>query len=88
MDDSTISNYNKYGIQVTGNYEKYIAYQHDVLGQITGNFRPADGNILNTKIDAKYKRSSNAGFINQVQSLKWLRLEIETPPYVIIEENG
>ena len=88
VDDSTIFNYNKYGIQITGDYEKYIAYQHDVLGQITGEFKSTDGNILNTKIDAKYKRSSNAGFINQVQSLKWLRLEIETLPYVIIEENG
>ncbi len=87
VDDATISNYNKYGIQTIGEFEKYIIYTHEVLGQITKEF-PANVNILNSEIDARYKKSSNKGFINQVQSLKWLKLEIETPPYVIIEQNG
>lgn len=88
VDEATIANYNKYGIQITGNYEKYITYRHEVLGQISGTYTSSDGNILNNKIDAKYKKSSNEGFINQVGSLRWLKLEIESDPYVIIESGG
>ena len=88
VDDVTIANYNKYGIQITGNYEKYITYRHEVLGQISGTYQASDGNILSNKIDTKYKKSSNEGFINQVGSLRWLKLEIESDPYVIIESGG
>ena len=88
VDDATISNYNKYGIQITGNYEKYVTYRHEVLGQISGTYQASDGNILSNKIDTKYKKSSNEGFINQVGSLRWLKLEIESDPYVIIESDG
>ena len=88
VDDATIANYNKYGIQITGNYEKYINYRHEVLGQISGTYQASDGNILSNKISPKYKKSSNKGFINQVGSLRWLKLEIESDPYVIIESGG
>lgn len=88
VDDATIPNYNKYGIQITGNYEKYIAYRYEILGQISGTYQASDGNILSNKIDTKYKKSSNKGFINQVGSLRWLKLEIESDPYVIIESGG
>ena len=36
----------------------------------------------------KYKKSSNKGFTNQINGLKWLRLEIESDPYIIIDNNG
>ena len=88
VDDATIANYNKYGIQITGNYEKYINYRHEVLGQISGTYQASDGNILSNKISPKYRKSSNKGFINQVGSLRWLKLEIESDPYVIIESGG
>ena len=88
VDDATITNYNKYGIQITGNYEKYVNYRHEVLGQISGTYQASDGNILSNKLSPKYKKSSNKGFINQVGSLRWLKLEIESDPYVIIENGG
>lgn len=88
VDDATIPNYNKYGIQITGNYKKYITYRYEVLGQISGTYQASDGNILSNKISTKYKKSSNKGFINQVGSLRWLKLEIESDPYVIIESGG
>ena len=87
VDQANISNYDKYGIQTIGTYQKYIIYTHNVLGQISGTFAENE-NILN-KIDAKYKKISNKGFINQVHSLKWLRIEIQSPPYVIVDgANG
>ena len=87
VDQANISNYDKYGIQTIGTYQKYIVYTHNVLGQISETFA-ANENILN-KIDAKYKKISNEGFVNQVNSLKWLRIEIQSPPYVIVDgANG
>ena len=59
-----------------------------MLGQIYGTYQYSDGNLLNTKINQKYKNLSNEDFINQINNLKWLRLEIESDPYVIIENNG
>lgn len=88
VDEATIANYNKYGIQITGDYEKYVTYTHEVLGQISGTFSSSDGNIISNKINTKYAKSANEGFINQVGSLRWLRLEIESDPYVIIESGG
>ena len=76
IDDANISNYNKYNIQTIDNYKKYITYKHEILGQISGKYQASDGNILNNKINPKYKKSSNKGFINQINGLKWLRLEI------------
>ena len=88
IDDANISNYNKYNIQTIDNYKKYITYKHEILGQISGKYQASDGNILNNKINPKYKKSSNKGFINQINGLKWLRLEIESDPYIIIDNNG
>ena len=88
IDEANISNYDKYGIQIIGDYEKYVNYTHEIFGQISGTYKASDGNILISKIDPKYKKSSNEGFINSVNSLKWLRLEIESDPYIIIEDNN
>lgn len=88
IDEANIINYNKYGIQITGDYETYINYKHEVLGQISGTYSDKDGNILNNQINAKYEKIANKGFKNEIKSLKWLKLEIESDPYVIIEENG
>ena len=88
VDEANITNYNKYGIQIIGNYEKYVNYTHEIFGQISGTFKPSDGNLLVSKINPKYEKTANEGFINSVNNLKWLRLEIESDPYVIIDNGG
>ncbi len=88
VDEATISNYDKYGIQTIGNYESYVIYTYDRLGQIQGTYTSSNGNILSNVLNAKYEQSSVSGFINQVNGLKWLKLEIESEPYVIIESGG
>ena len=88
VDDATIANYNKYGVQITNNYEKYINYKQEILGQISGTYQASDGNILSSKITPKYRKSLNKGFSKQARSLRWLKLEIESDPYVIIESGG
>ena len=88
IDDATLSNYNKYNIQTIGNYETYVAYEHPILGQSYGTYDINDGNIITSIISNKYKKFSKKGYVNQVDNLKWLKLTIESEPYVIIENNG
>ena len=87
IDEPTILNYDKYGIQIIGDYSKYINYRYETLGQLFGTYQQSDGNILDTKIRYKYERSSDKNFINKINGLKWLKLTIESDPYIIIE-NG
>lgn len=88
IDEPTISNCEKYGIQEIGKYEELISNNHDIIGQIQGIYTKQDGNILQTKIENKYKKSQNEGFKNEIQGLKTLKLEIDSDPYVIIEQNN
>jgi hypothetical protein len=53
------------------------------LGQISGTYTDNDGNIIVNKINYKYQKFANAGFVSKINHLKWLRLEIESEPYAI-----
>ena len=86
--EATIANCDKYNIQNLGHYEPYVMYEHKKIGQISGVYTLSDGNILNSKLANKHKKSSNEGYINQIGGLTSLKLEIESEPYVIIEQNG
>jgi len=88
VDEANIKNYQKYGIQNIGEYQSYVTYEHEVLGQIQGTYDADDGNILTNVIAQKYASQANTGFINEVNSLKWLKLEIDSDPYLIIEESN
>ena len=88
VDEANISNYDKYKIQTIGVHAQQIKYIHEVLGQISGTYDAINGDIISNKIDYKYKKFANAGFISKINHLKWLRLEIESNPYVIVQSNG
>ena len=88
VDEANIYNYQKYGIQNVGAYENYITYQHEVLGQVQGTYNANNGNILTNIINSKYANQANKGFVNQIDNLKWLKLEITSDPYLIIEDTN
>ena len=88
VDEATTANYDKYNIQSLGTYESYVMYEHTKIGQVSGTYTAFDGNVLNSKLSNKHKKSSNEGYINQIKGLNTLKLEIESDPYVIIEQNG
>ena len=87
IDDATIDNYDKYGIQDVGSYSKNISYTYDIIGQIQGSYQLSDGNLLTNAISPKYPPTDEQ-FVSQVTSLKWLRIQMESQPYVIIEKDG
>lgn len=84
VDKANIKNYDKYNIQSTGEYQTQVTHKEEVFGQISGEL---SGDIM-SKINNKYKGRALQGFQNTVSSLKWIKIEIESTPYVIIEQNG
>jgi hypothetical protein len=81
VDECSIENYSKYGIQSVGEYSSYIEYTYDKTGQIKETIK-AKQNIL-TLLQNKYESSALEGFINTVNYIKWLRLEFNSDPYFI-----
>ena len=86
VDEANIKNYDKYNIQKIGEYQSQVVHREEIFGQISKTFKGGT-NILK-QIDNKYKSNALQGFQNTVSSLKWLKIEIESEPYVIIEQNG
>ena len=87
VDEVSIKNYDKYGINIIGDYIKTISLETEVFGTLQGTFSLNDGNILN-KINTKYAKQAVKGYINEIKYLKQLKIQIESQPYVIIEENN
>ena len=88
VDEANIKNYNKYNIQSIGNYDSYIVYEHDVIGQLDEVFDSNSGNIIE-EISGKYVNRFSDDFTGAVNGLKQLKIEINSDPYVIIETaNG
>lgn len=94
IDEPTILNFDKYGIQTIGTAIQEIGFNYDVLGQIDGIFKPKDDgngafvpdNIM-PYIQQKQKDShQQQGYIDELQKLKWVRIEITSPPYVIVND--
>lgn len=90
VDEANLKNYEKYGIQEIGTYETQFIYEHLVFGQVRSTFTISDKpyNIVKSVIEKKYKNKARKGYINTVKYLQWLRLEITSDPYVIIESSG
>ena len=87
VDKANIYNYQKYGIQNTGTYNNYTAYEHNILGQIQGIYDINDGNIITNIIAPKYANRASKNFYNKIDNLIWLRIEIDSDPYLIIEKE-
>jgi hypothetical protein len=86
VDAATIKNYDKYNIQKIGKYSQYINYKHEKMGQISTYFSSKEDIIQS--IIYKYQKSTNAGFINQIEGLTKIKIEISSPPYLIAEQGG
>ena len=86
IDEANIKNYDKYNIQKIGDYQSQIIFNQEIFGQISKTFKSGE-NILN-QINNKHKNYAAQGFQNKIPSLKRVKIEIESDPYVIIEQNG
>lgn len=88
VDDCTIENIDKYGIQEIGDYSKLLSYDKSVLGQLTGSFKAGtSADIITKLLQDKYSKDAPTGFLSLVEQLTYLRLEFNMPPYLIKETS-
>lgn len=87
IDDCSIKNYNKYGIQNIGNYSSYIQHNFDKIGQLQDTFFSGSQKNIITLLQNKYELMAPNGFINRVNHIKWLRIEFNSEPYLINAEK-
>ena len=84
--DCTISNLDSYGIQKIGTYSSHLNFTDNYIGQLNENF-PADKNIIEY-IKEHFQKSNMPGWTLNTTKLDYLRLEINSEPYLIQEVNG
>jgi hypothetical protein len=86
MDDCTLENFESYGIQTIGTYSTNLEYNYNKIGQLIQEFAPKED--LFTDIEQKYKNMTLSKYINTLQSIKWLRVEFDSDPYLINVVSG
>lgn len=82
IDDCSLSNFEKYGIQSIGTYSKYLKYTFATLGQLQGTYEGNKQDVLKM-LQEKYTDKTTEKYVNEVKFIKWLRLEFNMPPYLI-----
>lgn len=82
IDDCSLSNFNKYGIQSIGEFSPLLGYSYYDMGQIQGTYKEARQDILKV-LQEKYTNQNTEKYINKIKYLKWIRIEFSMPPYLI-----
>lgn len=85
IDEPTIVNFDKYEIQTIGTYNPQIGYEYQVLGQIQTEKIDRKTNIITKYLNEKYRNYTGEGYINTVKYLKYLKIEITSPPSLLNE---
>ena len=83
IDECSIENYDKYGIQGIGEYSQLLQMKDNYVGQYN-EIIPAKTEVLEL-IKEKYEKYAKEGFKINLENLDFLRIEMETPPYLIKE---
>lgn len=97
IDESTISNFDKYQIQSIGNIETNTDILYTIQGQIVkpqqdksyskSNTFPTSSssgsNIITSLINPKYQKFAIENFVSNVEYLSYLKIEFTTNPYLI-----
>ena len=87
IDECTLENISKYGIQDLGAYDSEIEYSNSILGQMVETI-PANQNVLLT-LNNKYQQLAEETYIIQTSFLDYLKIEFQDKPYLIADgANG
>lgn len=95
IDECSLYNFNKYGVQSSGAVDQHLAYVNEYLGQLD-EVIPAGVDVVQY-LNNKYQKYAKDKFIATVDYLDWLRLEFEgynvngdfmSGPYLIKSEGS
>ena len=81
VDQANLSNYNKYNINVIGDYLTQVQVAKQVFGVIQGTYN--NGTNVFDLIKQKYNAIISEGYIAETKYLKYLKIEIDSDPYPI-----
>lgn len=82
IDECSLSNFEKYNIQLIGNFSEYIQYNFTSVGQLQGEYNGIQQDIIKV-LKEKYSEKVTKKYINVVKCLKWIRVVFDMPPYLI-----
>ena len=85
IDQANLSNYDKYNINVIGDYLTQVEVSKQTFGVIQGTYT-SNTNIFKL-IENKYSDIVTQGYIAEVKCLKYLKIEIDSQPYPIYYNN-
>jgi hypothetical protein len=86
IDDCTLENFEKYGIQTIGDYSTNVEYEFSKIGQITQEFK-ANEEVFNS-ISLKNKSLNSDKYIVTLNKLTWMKIEMNSNPYLIKMDAG
>lgn len=100
IDECSIENFDKYGIEYRGEWDPHVTYDYLRLGQYAGPLKattkekPTDPSSKDIPVDLikliqdKIDKETVAEYRNEVQCLTWFRIQFESPPYLITTDLG
>jgi len=83
IDECSLDNFEKYGIQTVGEYSAYIEYTYEQKGQLAGTYVGTTQDVI-TSIQSEIDLKTISGYIETIYYLKWLRIEFQGDPYLIV----
>lgn len=87
VDQANLSNYNKYKINVIGDYLKQVETTKQTFGVLQGVFSESNIETPFDKIKNKYNEVVKQGYIAETKFLKYLKIEIDSDPYLVYYNN-
>ena len=85
IDQANLSNYDKYNINIIGDYLTQVEIIKQTFGVIQGTYT-SNTNIFKL-IENKYSDIVTQGYLAEVKCLKYLKIEIDSDPYPIYYNN-
>lgn len=87
IDDFTLENCSLYNIAPLGEYKTVLEFQNEYIGQLSQTF-PAYKDVFTT-LNEKYAEYAEEGYEIKIEHINYLRIEINSDPYLIQEtESG
>lgn len=82
IDECSLSNYEKYGIQSIGKFKSIVQLEFFEIGQVRGEYSNTQQDIFKI-LEDKYAKKATNKYINEVEYLDWVRIEFNSSPYLI-----
>lgn len=86
IDDFTLENCDLYNIQPLGAYSTLLEFETEYLGQLSQTFTAYED--VFTTLNEKYAEYAQEGYETKVEYLSYLRVEINSDPYLIQETDS